>query len=349
MTAATKAIAPPVVDLRSDTVTTPSRAMRQAMFDARVGDDVYGDDPTVRELEAEAAALLGKEAGLFVASGTQSNLAALLTHCGRGDEYISAQGYHIAAYEAGGAAVLGGISPRHLVPDSRGGLSAAQVEAAVQADDPHFAMSRLVTLENTHDGRVQDAAEVEKIAAVAHANGMALHLDGARLMNAVVASGESAATLVAPYDSVSLCLSKGLGAPVGSVLCGTEAFVRRARRNRKLLGGGMRQSGFLAACGLFALRNNVKRLSDDHARVARLAEALRDLPGITVEAPETNMVWATVEPTRREGLVEHLREWNIVASAPAARWRLVTHLDVDDDGLERVVEALREWFGRPVD
>lgn len=342
-------VAAGTIDLRSDTVTRPSRAMREAMAAAPVGDDVYGDDPTVRALEERAAAMLGFEAGLFVASGTQSNLTALLTHCGRGDEYISAVGYHIPKYEAAGAAVLGGISPRHLQPNARGGLTAAQVEAAVQPDDPHFAVSRLVTLENAHDGRVQDQREIEAIATVAQAHGLALHLDGARLMNAAVASGVAPAELCAPFDTVSLCLSKGLGAPVGSVLCGTGDFVRRARRNRKLLGGGMRQAGVLAACGLHALEHNVERLGDDHARARRLAMALGVIDGLSVDPDdvETNMVWVRVAEGEAggeaDGFAEAMRSAGIAIGAVTPVLRLVTHLDVDDAALERVVEAARAW------
>ena len=333
------------IDLRSDTVTRPSRAMREAMAAAPVGDDVYGDDPTVTALEERAAALLGMEAGLFVASGTQSNLTALLTHCGRGDEYISAVGYHIPKYEAAGAAVLGGISPRHLAPNRHGGLTAAQVEAAVQPDDPHFAISRLVTLENAHDGRVQDQDEIVAIAAVARRHGLAMHLDGARLMNAVAASDRSAADLCAPFDTVSLCLSKGLGAPVGSVLCGSADFVRRARRNRKLLGGGMRQAGVLAACGLYALEHNVERLRDDHARARRLGLALGAVDGITVDQGriETNMVWATIDPARADGFAAHMRDRSILLGAVSPELRIVVHLDVGDAALDRVVDAARSW------
>ena len=340
----TETVADPI-DLRSDTVTRPSRAMREAMAAAPVGDDVYGDDPTVAALEERAAAMLGMEAGLFVTSGTQSNLTALLTHCGRGDEYISAVGYHIPKYEAAGAAVLGGISPRHLSPDARGGLLAAQIEAAVQPDDPHFAVSRLVTLENAHDGRVQDQHEIEAIAGVSRRHGLAMHLDGARLMNAAVASGRPAADLCAPFDTVSLCLSKGLGAPVGSVLCGSHDFVRRARRNRKLLGGGMRQAGVLAACGLYALEHNVERLGDDHARARRLGFALGAIDGIAVdqERIETNMVWATVDAGRAAGFAHAMREANVLLGAVTPELRLVVHLDVDDAALETVVDAARAW------
>ena len=343
----TATLADDVADFRSDTVTRPTPAMREAMAAAPVGDDVYGDDPSVNELEEVAAELLGKEAAVFIASGTQSNLTALLTHCGRGDEYISAVGYHIPKYEAAGAAVLGGISPRHLVPDARGGLRAEQVAAAVQPDDPHFARSRLVTLENTHDGRVQDQAEIERIADVARANGLSLHLDGARFMNAVVASNGDARELAAPFDSVSLCLSKGLGAPVGSVLCGSRNFIRQARRNRKLLGGGMRQAGVLAACGLYALRNNVARLREDHDRAARLGKALAAIDGVEVDTSqiETNMVWLSLPDDRHDGVVEFMRERDIVVGPCGETWRIVTHLGIDDAAAEALISGVRDWMG----
>ena len=334
------------VDLRSDTVTRPTPAMREAMATAPVGDDVYGDDPTVRALEERAAAVLGKEAGLLVSSGTQSNLTALLTHCSRGDEYIGAVGSHIARYEAGGAAVLGGISPRHLTPREDGSLDADAVAQAVNEDDPHFAPSRLLCMENTFNGKVVAQAALDDATAVARANGLAVHMDGARLMNAAVASNRTAAQIVAGCDTVSLCLSKGLGAPVGSVLCGPGDFVRRARRNRKLLGGGMRQAGILAACGLHALDRHVERLADDHRRAARLGEALSALDGVRVDPVETNMVWLRVETEGRPAFTPFMLDRGIVCAAPSGpegRMRLVTHLDVDDDAIDRAIEAFTRW------
>ena len=269
-----------LIDLRSDTVTRPTAGMREAMANAEVGDDVFGDDPTVSALEESVADLLGKEAGIFVSSGTQSNLTALLCHCGRGDEYIGGVNYHISSLEAGGAAVLGGISPRHLQLNEKGGLNAADVEGAIQADDPHYAVSKLVCVENTYSGMVMDQDEIQRTATVAHANNMKLHIDGARLMNAVVKSGTPAADLVECADSVSLCLSKGLGAPIGSVLCGPKDLIRQAHRVRKLLGGGMRQVGVLAACGLYALQHNIDRLAEDHANAWTMAQRLAEIPGI---------------------------------------------------------------------
>lgn len=339
-----------MVDLRSDTVTRPSEGMRLAMAQAEVGDDVYGDDPTVSALEEKAAALLGKEAGLFVASGTQSNLCALLSHCGRGDEYIGGLGYHIPTYEAGGAAVLGGISPRHLRPMANGCLDPVEIEASIQPDDPHFAMSRLLCLENTFNGRVQDQAAMTAAADVAQRHGLLVHVDGARLMNAAVASGTQACDLVSFADTVSLCLSKGLGAPVGSVLCGPADFIVRARRNRKLLGGGMRQAGVLAACGLYALDNNIERLADDHANARELAERLNSMDGLVVdlETTQTNMIWLKIDATGRGPLSAHMLEHGIIMSDPSGEGqavaRLVTHMDFESRHADSVVDGFASWL-----
>ena len=338
-----------VIDLRSDTVSRPSPGMRQAMAEADVGDDVYGDDPTVNALEEHAADLLGKEAGLFVASGAQSNLIALLSHCGRGDEYVGGVGYHISKYEAGGAAVLGGISPRHLVPDEHGGLKPDEVEAAIQPDDPHFAITRLICLENTFNGKVQDQANIERIAEIGHANNLSIHLDGARLMNAAIANGRPAKDLVAKIDTVSLCLSKGLGAPVGSVLCGPSAFINKARRNRKLVGGGMRQSGVLAACGLFALCNNVDRLAQDHDNAAYLAGRLVEIDGVEIDLAgvETNMIWYRLSRTGQGSLSDFMARRGILMADPGGlrtEGRLVCHLDVERGDLDLVADAFAEWL-----
>ncbi|EFL90728.1 low-specificity L-threonine aldolase [Ahrensia sp. R2A130] len=339
----------PIADFRSDTVTRPSADMRQAMAEAEVGDDVYGDDPTVRALEEKAADLLGKPAGMFVASGTQSNLAALLAHCGRGEEYIGGVGYHIAKYEAGGAAVLGGISPRHLTPQANGALNPDDVRDAINPDDSHFAISRLVCMENTFNGQVVDQAQIEEVATIAHDHELSVHLDGARLMNAVVASNRSAAELVEHMDTVSLCLSKGLGAPVGSVLCGPTDFIIRAKRARKMLGGGLRQSGVLAACGLYALENNVRRLADDHARAKQLAERLSQLDGVEIDlaSVETNMIWLKIPAERTVPLSAHMRELGLVVSEPSGRdrvMRLVCHLDIDDSHVDSVANAFADWL-----
>lgn len=335
-----------LIDLRSDTVTRPSEGMRKAMADADVGDDVFGEDPTVRALQDRVAELTGKEDALFVASGTQSNLIALLSHCGRGDEYIGGVGYHIAKYEAGGAAVLGGISPRHLVPDTTGGLDPAAVEAAIQPDDPHFATTRLVTTENTFNGQVQNQAKLEEIGGIAKRHDIRFHIDGARLMNAVIASGRNASDLVAPMDTVSLCLSKGLGAPVGSVLSGPKDFIRRAVRNRKMVGGGMRQSGVLAACGLYALANNVERMAEDHDHASHLAHRLAELGGVEIDlaSVQTNMIWLTVTKGGAGPLSDHMKTKGIIVADPAPQMRLVCHLDFDASMIDKVVDGFAEWL-----
>jgi threonine aldolase len=335
------------IDLRSDTVTRPSAGMREAMAAADVGDDVYGDDPTVRRLEERVASLLGKEDALFVTSGTQSNLVALLSHCGRGEEYIGGVGTHIAKYEAGGAAVLGGISPRHIQPKENGALDAGEVAATVQPDDPHFAITRLVCMENTLNGKIVPQSEIEAVAGAAREHGLSVHLDGARLMNAAVGSGKSAADLAAPADSVSLCLSKGLGAPAGSVLTGPTDFIARAKRNRKLLGGGLRQSGVLAACGLYALEHNIERLSQDHENAVELARNLTAMNGISLNHPvDTNMIWLTLAPgDNAPDLVAFMARRGIVLSGPdmTGGIRLVTHLDFDKAQIGTITDAFAAY------
>lgn len=330
-----------VIDLRSDTVTRPTPGMRKAMAEAEVGDDVFGDDPTVKALEERVAALVGKEAAVFVPSGTQSNFLALITHCARGEEIVTGRDYHVNKYEAGGASALGGAILTPLPLDGNGGLTPEQVVEAVKDDDPHLPVTRLVSLENTWNGRVQDQRAIERIAAVARANSLALHLDGARLMNAAVASGQSPAALAAPFDTVSLCLSKGLGAPIGSVLSGPADFVRRARRNRKMIGGGMRQVGVLAACGLFALDHHVERLADDHAHARALADGLCGIPDLDVDYPDsgTNMVFLTVRPEQFLPLRDALAARGVLIGGRSPLIRLVTHLDVDEGDISRVVEA----------
>lgn len=340
-----------LIDLRSDTVTRPTEGMRQAMANADVGDDVFRDDPTVRALEERTADLMGKEAGLFVTSGTQSNLAALLSHCGRGEEYIGGAGYHISSWEAGGAAVLGGISPHHIALNANGGLDAADVEAAIKPDDPHFAISRLVCLENTCGGRVIDQVGIEKTADVAHAHGLKLHMDGARLMNAAVRTNRPAKELVACADSVSICLSKGLGAPAGSVLCGSRDLIAKALRARKMLGGSLRQSGVLAACGLYALDNHVDRLAQDHENANTMAARLQELPGMNIDldSVETNMIWVNVDGDAGQGsLSEHMMQRGMLISDPSGEkrtTRLVTHLDFDSTDVDKVVDGFASWLG----
>jgi len=335
------------IDLRSDTVTRPTPAMRDAIARAEVGDDVYGEDPTVNALQQRLAGDLGFETGLFVPSGTQSNLLALMAHCQRGDEYIVGMDAHTYKYEGGGAAVLGSIQPQPLPQASDGTLPLDAVERAIKPDDAHFARTRLLCLENTWHGRALPQDYLSAARALCDRHGLSLHLDGARLYNAAVSQGVAARTIAAPFDSVSVCLSKGLGAPVGSVLLGARTLIDEARRLRKMAGGGMRQSGLLAAAALYALDHNVTRLADDHARAARLAEALRDLPGIEVVGQHTNMVFIDVPPSRLQALKAHMDAARVrlsIGYAPTIR--MVLHLDVDDAGVQRTVEALQAFFPR---
>jgi len=333
----------PVVDLRSDTVTRPGVAMRRAMQQAEVGDDVFGDDPTVNRLQARAAQMLGFEAALLFPTGTQSNLGALMTHCGRGDEVILGQEAHTYRYEAGGGAVLGSIQPQPLANRPDGTLDLAQVEAAIKPDDAHFARTRLLALENTIGGRAIGRGYFDEALALAKRRGLATHLDGARLFNAAAKLGMQARDLCRGFDSVSVCLSKGLGAPAGTLLLGSAEFVGRAKRVRKMLGGTMRQSGVLAAAGLYALEHNVARIAEDHVNADRLAAGLAQLPGLQVEPAQTNMVFVRVPAGKLAGLSEYLLRRG-VAVLPGARMRLVTHLDVDAAGVERALAAFGGYF-----
>ncbi|MDX1454122.1 MAG: low-specificity L-threonine aldolase [Gammaproteobacteria bacterium] len=326
---------PDAIDLRSDTVTRPTAAMKQAMLEAELGDDVFGDDPTVNALEAKAAALAGKAAGLFLPTGTQSNLVGLLAHCQRGDEYIVGQQAHAYCWEGGGAAVLGGIQPQPLEQDARGCMSLAAIAAAVKPDDSHFARTRLLALENTWGGRALDARYLDDATSVARQHGLATHLDGARVFNAVIATGQSLADMARDFDTVSICLSKGLGAPAGSVLVGSQDLVDSARRWRKVTGGGMRQSGMLAAAGIHALDNHVDRLAEDHARAEKLATGLRGL-GYDVDGPETNMVFVT--PGAAGDRLKTLAEERGIRLPAGEHIRLVLHLDIDDAALEQVLD-----------
>jgi len=337
------------IDLRSDTVTHPTPEMREAMATADVGDDVYGDDPTVNRLQDRAAELMGKEAALFVPSGTMGNLAAMLAHCQRGDEVIIGNKNHSFLFEAGGLSALGGIHSYQVPNQPDGSLLAADVEGAIRPDDPHDPITRLVCLENTHNrcgGTVQGVQYTQDIAALAHRHGLRVHLDGARIFNAAAALGVPARNLAEPADSVTFCLSKALCAPVGSLLCGDRDFVKRAHRARKMLGGGMRQAGVLAAAGMVALEKMVSRLGEDHERARKLATGLGAIPGIRLDAgtPATNMVFFELMPAVKTSVNEiqtALRAQGILVSPTGARrFRLVTHYWIDDTGVEKAVAAL---------
>ncbi len=329
-----------MIDLRSDTVTKPTAAMRAAMAAAELGDDVFGDDPTVNALQQRIAELLGKEAALFTPTGTQSNLCGLMAHCGRGEEYIVGQMAHTYRWEGGGAAVLGSIQPQPLNQAADGTMALAEIEAAIKPDDAHFAITRLLALENTWGGKVLPAAYVEQATALARRRGLATHLDGARLFNAAVASGVPARQIAQHFDSVSVCFSKGLGTPAGSALVGSKALIARAHRVRKMLGGGMRQAGVLAAAALHALDHHVERLAEDHANAKLLAEGLQGLPGVTLEMPQTNIVFVDLAPEKAAGVVDRLRAAGVLCTG-LYKLRFVTHLDVSRADIERAVQVLR--------
>jgi len=335
-----------LIDLRSDTVTRPTAAMRERMAAAEVGDDVFGDDPTVQALQACLAELTGHEAGLFFPSGTQSNLAALMAHCGRGEEFVIGALGHSFKYEAGGAAVLGSLWPQPLEYEPDGSLDLKKVAALLKPDDAHFAKTRLLVLENTQNGRVLPLAYMEEASGFAKKHGLALHLDGARVFNAAVKLGVPLERITRGFDSVSLCLSKGLGAPVGTVLVGTKDFIYRAHRHRKLLGGGMRQAGVLAAAGLYALEHHVARLAEDHVNAKALAEGLARLPGLKLDPSlvQTNMVFASLaDPAKAGALAEHLKQHGILILSNA-NLRLVTHLDVSRKDIDVVIAAFKAFF-----
>jgi threonine aldolase len=334
-------LAQTVIDLRSDTVTRPTSGMRAAMAAAEVGDDVFGDDPTVNRLQAVAAERFGFESGLFFPTGTQSNLAALMAHCGRGDEFLVGQEAHVYKYEQGGAAVLGSIQPQPLEHEAHGGIALERIAAAIKADDDHFARTRLLALENTIGGRVLPMDYQREATQFAHSRGLATHLDGARIFNVIVKLGVDERRSVAGFDSVSICLSKGLGAPAGSILVGSRNFIADARRWRKALGGGMRQSGVLAAAGLYALENHVERLAEDHANAHDLAAGLR-LIGLTVAPTQTNAVYVDIAPEHVEGLKSRLGSRGILATV-APRTRLMTHMDVSRTQIDAVLRVFREY------
>lgn len=344
-----------IVDLRSDTVTLPTDEMRAAMAQAELGDDVMGEDPTVNRLQELAAAMLGKEAALLVPTGTMGNLAAVLAHCTRGDEIILGNLSHTFLYEAGGTAALGGVHPYVLPNQPDGSLLLEELRNAFRANDAHFPTSRLVALENTHNrcgGTVLSVAYMRQVGALVRELGIGLHVDGARLFNAAAALGVEAAVLVQDADSVTFCLSKGLCAPVGSLLCGTKAFIQKAHRARKQLGGGMRQAGVLAAAGVVALETMTARLSEDHRRAKRLAQGLYEIDGLVVEnpVPDTNMVFSHLADAHAhdaQDVKRKLAERGVkIGSAGPQRYRMVTHYWIDDEGIERTVEAMRKVLGQ---
>ena len=353
-----------IVDLRSDTVTRPTAAMRDAMFNAPLGDDVFGDDPSVNALQERVAALLGKEAALFMPTGTQSNLAALMSHCQRGDEYIVGQMAHTYRWEGGGAAVLGSIQPQPLAHQADGSLALADIEANIKPDDAHFARTRLLCLENTFGGQPMTMDYLREATALARGRGLATHLDGARLFNAAVFQAEAdggdayahARAIADQFDSVSVCFSKGLGAPVGSALVGSRELIARAKRVRKMAGGGMRQAGLLAAGASHALEHHVERLREDHANAKRLAAGISGIAGVTFAAPATNILFVDLAPElvqartaarwggEHESLVDHLRARGVLCTG-LYKLRFVTHLDVDAAAVDRAAAEIRAALG----
>ncbi|MDA7418791.1 low-specificity L-threonine aldolase [Xenophilus arseniciresistens] len=345
-----------LVDLRSDTVTQPTAAMRAAMLAAPLGDDVFGGDPSVNALQSQIAGLLGFEAALFMPTGTQSNLCAILAHCGRGDEYIVGQQQHCYRWEGGGAAVLGSVQPQPIEHAPDGSLPLARIEAEIKPDDAHFARTRLLALENTLGGKLLPFDYVQAATQLAADKGLLRHLDGARLFNAATAQAEALGTdvydearrIAQCFDSVSVCFSKGLGAPVGSALCGSREFILRAHRVRKMAGGGMRQAGVLAAAASHALEHHVRRLRDDHALARQLAQGLAGIPALRVEPPQSNIVFVDLQGQAADqgaALLAHLQSQGILATG-LYRLRFVTHLDADADGVARAVAAIRGFFAR---
>jgi len=334
-----------MIDLRSDTVTKPTEAMRKVMSEAEVGDDVWGDDPTVNRLEALAADLTGMEAGLFVPSGTQSNLVGIISHCQRGEEYIVGQNAHTYKYEGGGAAVLGSIQPQPIELERDGTMPLEKIEAAIKPDDFHFAITRLLCLENTIGGKVLPMDYIKDATSLATQNKLNNHLDGARLFNAAVKLGCDAKAITRFFDSVSICLSKGLGAPVGSVLCGSTDFIKTARRWRKMLGGGMRQAGIIAAGGIYALENNISRLADDHENAVILGKGLVDVEELEVDLDclQTNMVFVRPRDGQYQALADFLTSNGILVEADKVI-RLVIHMQVSQNDVQTVVDAIKRYY-----
>ncbi|MBL8523239.1 MAG: low-specificity L-threonine aldolase [Betaproteobacteria bacterium] len=345
-----------VLDFRSDTVTRPTAAMRAAMQAADVGDDVYGEDPTVNALQENAAAMLGYEAALYGVSGTQTNLLGLMAHCQRGEEVIVSQTAHTYRWEGGGMAVLGSIQPQPLDPRLDGTMDMKAIEAAIKPDDAHHAITRLIALENTTGGKVLPAQYIQEVKALANRRGLQTHLDGARLFNAAVFTAkqngtsniDAAREICKSFDSVSVCLSKGLGAPVGSLLLGSKALIGRAHRLRKMIGGGMRQAGVIAAAGAYALERNIDRLADDHANAALLAKGLGEASRgqLKIDAPQTNILWAEFPIAIGDAFAAHLKANDILVSGAYGKQRWVTHLDLDRADIERAVAVTADFFSK---
>lgn len=330
-----------VIDLRSDTVSRPTEAMRRAMAEAEVGDDVFGDDPTVRRLEESVADLLGKETAVFVSSGTQSNLCALMAHCQRGDEYLVGHHAHTYMYEGGGGAVLGSIQPQTVPMLDSGMLDLQAARASIKPDDAHFARTRLLCLENTTDGKVLNLQQLQSGRELVDEYGLGYHLDGARLWNASVALGVHPGDVAAPFDTISVCLSKGLGAPVGSVLCGSRELITEARKWRKMLGGAMRQVGLIAAAGQHAVDHHVGRLEKDHRNAEALALGLADIDGLEVEAQNTNMVFVRTLQENND-LEKRLLDRGIITRWSGTNSRFVLHLDISSRDVETVISSMAQ-------
>jgi threonine aldolase len=330
-----------MIDFRSDTVTQPCEGMRQAMYVAEVGDDTYDGDPTVGRLEALAAEMFGKEAAMYSPSGTQSNLVGLLTHCQRGEEYITGHVAHTYKYEAGGAAVLGGIQPQTVEFEADGSLDLDKVKAVIKPYDIHFAKTKLFCLENTLAGKVLPLDYIQRAGVFCQEHKLSMHLDGARVFNAAVASGDDVADIAAPFDSVSLCLSKGLGAPVGALLLGSRDFVARAKHWRKMVGGGLRQSGIMAASGIYALDHNIERLAEDHEKAQRFVDGLKNVEVLAAEA-QTSMAFVSAPNGDVDRMIAFMRERGVNISG-GTRMRLVMHKDVSFDDVDTLIAAFREY------
>ncbi|MDN3652217.1 low-specificity L-threonine aldolase [Thalassotalea ponticola] len=331
-----------MIDFRSDTVTKPTEKMKRAMLEAELGDDVYGDDPSVNALEQRLAQMTGFDAAMIVNSGTQSNLCALLAHCQRQQEYITGQGYHTYLYEAGGAAVLGSVVPQPIAVAPSGELAISDIERVIKADDPHFAISKLISLENSHCGKVIDVAYFERVKQFAEQRGLSVHLDGARIFNAVIKLGVDIKDFCQHVDSISICFSKGLGTPMGSVLCGSKAFIQRARRIRKMVGGGTRQAGMVAAAMDYALDHHIERLQRDHDNAAKLAQLLAGVPGIDVQPVQTNMVYLDLAPSINPQLLGHLLHAEGILVSASNKLRLVTHLDISEADIIYSANAIKD-------